>query len=109
MRAGLVDAHVPRLAACLSDGHELVRRQVLALLAHLLQKVSPPTSVVLLAFHCCVAFQLLRCLVLLQKVSPPVLTMLLVRCRIALSGCSVVRFLLQKARPLALLLLHSSF
>lgn len=37
--AGLVDAHVPRLAACLSDEHELVRCQALALLAHLLQKV----------------------------------------------------------------------
>lgn len=35
---GLVDAHVPRLAACLSDEHELVRCQALALLAHLLQK-----------------------------------------------------------------------
>lgn len=40
--AGLVDAHVPRLAACLGDGHELVRRQALALLAHLLQKALPP-------------------------------------------------------------------
>ena len=38
---GLVDAHVPRLAACLGDGHELVRRQALALLAHLLQKARP--------------------------------------------------------------------
>lgn len=35
----LVDAHVPRLAACLTDPHELVRRQALALLANLLQKV----------------------------------------------------------------------
>ena len=35
----LVDAHVPRLAACLGDRHELVRRQALALLANLLQKV----------------------------------------------------------------------
>ncbi len=34
----LVDAHVPRLAACLGDRHELVRRQALALLANLLQK-----------------------------------------------------------------------
>lgn len=37
--AGLVDSHVPRLAACLCDDHEVVRRQALALLAHLLQKV----------------------------------------------------------------------
>lgn len=37
----LVDAHVPRLAACLGDRHELVRRQALALLANLLQKVGP--------------------------------------------------------------------
>ena len=37
----LVDAHVPRLAACLGDCHELVRRQALALLANLLQKVRP--------------------------------------------------------------------
>lgn len=36
----LVDTHLPRLAACLSDPHELVRRQALALLANLLQKVS---------------------------------------------------------------------
>jgi len=35
----LVDAHVPRLAACLGDRHEVVRRQALALLANLLQKV----------------------------------------------------------------------
>jgi hypothetical protein len=35
-----VDAHVPRLAACLRDEHELVRCQALALLAHLLQKVN---------------------------------------------------------------------
>ncbi|KAK9813253.1 hypothetical protein WJX72_011494 [[Myrmecia] bisecta] len=34
----LVDTHVPRLAACLSDPNELVRRQALALLANLLQK-----------------------------------------------------------------------
>ena len=35
----LVDTHLPRLAACLSDPNELVRRQALALLANLLQKV----------------------------------------------------------------------
>lgn len=35
----LVDAHVPRLAACLGDPHELVRRQALALLASLLSRV----------------------------------------------------------------------
>lgn len=35
----LVDGHIPRLAACLHDPHELVRRQALALLANLLQKV----------------------------------------------------------------------
>lgn len=35
----LVDAHVPRLAACLVDPHELVRRQTLALLASLLSRV----------------------------------------------------------------------
>jgi condensin-2 complex subunit D3 len=35
----LVDAHVPRLAACLVDSHELVRRQALALLASLLSRV----------------------------------------------------------------------
>jgi condensin-2 complex subunit D3 len=34
----LVDAHVPRLAACIRDPHELVRRQALALLANLLLK-----------------------------------------------------------------------
>ncbi len=39
MHAGLVDAHVPQLAACLCDEHELVRCQALALLSHLLQKV----------------------------------------------------------------------
>ncbi len=37
----LVDTHVSRLAACLADPHELVRRQALALLANLLQKVGP--------------------------------------------------------------------
>lgn len=36
----LVDTHLPRLAACLSDPNELVRRQALALLANLLQKVT---------------------------------------------------------------------
>ena len=35
----LVDTHLPRLAACLTDPNELVRRQALALLANLLQKV----------------------------------------------------------------------
>ncbi|KAL0028583.1 hypothetical protein WJX79_003483 [Trebouxia sp. C0005] len=34
----LVDTHLPRLAACLTDPDELVRRQALALLANLLQK-----------------------------------------------------------------------
>ncbi|GBF90548.1 hypothetical protein Rsub_03119 [Raphidocelis subcapitata] len=34
----LVDAHTPRLAACIRDRHELVRRQALALLANLLMK-----------------------------------------------------------------------
>lgn len=34
----LVDAHMPRLAACIRDSHELVRRQALALLANLLMK-----------------------------------------------------------------------
>lgn len=34
----LVDQHVPRLAACIRDRHELVRRQALALLANLLMK-----------------------------------------------------------------------
>jgi hypothetical protein len=38
----LVDAHVPRLAACLGDPHELVRRQTLALLASLLSRVNAP-------------------------------------------------------------------
>ena len=37
----LVDTHLPRLAACLTDPNELVRRQALALLANLLQKVRP--------------------------------------------------------------------
>lgn len=37
----LVDAHIPRLAACLADPNELVRRQALALLATLLSRVSP--------------------------------------------------------------------
>ena len=36
----LVDAHIPRLAACLADPNELVRRQALALLASLLSRVS---------------------------------------------------------------------
>jgi len=36
----LVDSHVPKLAACLRDPHELVRRQGLALLANLLSKVN---------------------------------------------------------------------
>ena len=35
----LVDAHIPRLAACLADPNELVRRQALALLASLLSRV----------------------------------------------------------------------
>lgn len=39
----LVDSHIPKLAACLSDPHELVRRQGLALLANLLSKVTPPS------------------------------------------------------------------
>ena len=34
----LVDAHIPRLAACLRDPNELVRTQALGLLANLLQK-----------------------------------------------------------------------
>ncbi len=34
----LVDAHAPRLAACLGDPHELVRRQALALMASLLSR-----------------------------------------------------------------------
>jgi len=38
--AVLVDAHIPRLAACLADPNELVRRQALALLASLLSRVS---------------------------------------------------------------------
>lgn len=40
----LVDAHVPRLAACLRDPHELVRRQTLALLASLLSRVGEISS-----------------------------------------------------------------
>ena len=36
----LVDAHIPRLAACLADPNELVRRQALALLASLLSRVA---------------------------------------------------------------------
>ena len=35
----LVDAHMPKLAACLGDPHELVRRQALALMASLLSRV----------------------------------------------------------------------
>ena len=38
----LVDAHIPRLAACLADPNELVRRQALALLASLLSRVGRP-------------------------------------------------------------------
>ncbi|KAK9842050.1 hypothetical protein WJX81_006195 [Elliptochloris bilobata] len=34
----LVDAHMPKLAACLGDEHELVRRQALALMASLLSR-----------------------------------------------------------------------
>lgn len=41
----LVDAHIPRLAVCLADPNELVRRQALALLASLLSRVcQPPLS-----------------------------------------------------------------
>ena len=47
----LVDTHLPRLAACLTDPNELVRRQALALLANLLQKV----SVSLHGCACCLA------------------------------------------------------
>lgn len=36
----LVDSHVSKLAACISDPDELVRRQGLALLANLLSKAS---------------------------------------------------------------------
>lgn len=36
----LVDAHIPRLASCMGDPNEIVRRQGLALLANLLLKVS---------------------------------------------------------------------
>ena len=35
----LVDSHVPKLAACIRDPSEFVRRQGLALLANLLSKV----------------------------------------------------------------------
>lgn len=45
----LVDTHLPRLAACLTDPNELVRRQALALLANLLQKVC--TLMVLTRLH----------------------------------------------------------
>ena len=40
----LVDTHLPRLAACLTDPNELVRRQALALLANLLQKASTSSA-----------------------------------------------------------------
>lgn len=36
----LVDSHVPKLAACIRDPSEFVRRQGLALLANLLSKVN---------------------------------------------------------------------
>ncbi len=36
--AALVDGHLPALAACIRDQHELVRRQALALLANLLTR-----------------------------------------------------------------------
>ena len=45
----LVDTHVPRLAACLGDANEVVRRQALALLANLLQKVSQDSGLGLTA------------------------------------------------------------
>lgn len=35
----LVDSHIPKLAACIRDSNEFVRRQGLALLANLLSKV----------------------------------------------------------------------
>lgn len=35
----LVDSHIQKLAGCLSDPNELVRKQALALLANLLSKV----------------------------------------------------------------------
>ena len=35
----LVDSHIPKLAACIRDPNEFVRRQGLALLANLLSKV----------------------------------------------------------------------
>ena len=47
----LVDAHVPRLAACLGDPHELVRRQALALLASLLSRVRTPETPLTLNPH----------------------------------------------------------
>lgn len=47
----LVDTHLPRLAACLTDPNELVRRQALALLANLLQKVRPYMAVLLPCRH----------------------------------------------------------
>ena len=47
----LVDAHIPRLAACLADPNELVRRQALALLASLLSRVSYSPPAASLAVH----------------------------------------------------------
>ena len=47
----MVDAHIPRLAACLADPNELVRRQALALLATLLSRVSQRSLTWLLATH----------------------------------------------------------
>lgn len=47
----LVDTHLPRLAACLTDPNELVRRQALALLANLLQKVRSYMAVLLPCRH----------------------------------------------------------
>lgn len=41
----LVGSHIPRLAACLADSHSLVRRQALALLANLLNKVGTFTCI----------------------------------------------------------------
>ena len=40
----LVDSHIPKLAACIRDPSEFVRRQGLALLANLLSKVQPISS-----------------------------------------------------------------
>lgn len=37
----LVDPYIPRLASCMDDANELVRRQGLALLTNLLLKVTP--------------------------------------------------------------------